>query len=403
MFKNTPLYVLIAIFIGCITQVQAQTCPGSLTVTLAGSTSGSATAAPTGTPSQTFCAGATVADLVATGTNIKWYAAASGGSALATTTVLTTATHYYATQTIVNSTTNCESVSRFDVTVTVTPKQTIALSSASGTNTQTVCATNAMTNVTYAITNQASVTMSPNLLGGPVSGLSATFSSGTLTISGTPTATVNYTVTVVGGTSCTDVTAIGSVTVTPKQTIALSSASGTNTQTVCATNAMTNITYAITNQTSVTMSPDLLAGAVSGLSATFSSGTLAISGTPTATVNYTVTVVGGTNCADVTATGSVTANPAIVAGSCTDATDACQLSTGQIRITVSGGTTPYTLTSNGKTVAPSPVPGTIAAVTAPTGTVSAGVTSYLFTGLAGNVEYKFRLADNKGCVVGALH
>ena len=309
MLKNTPLYLLIAIFIGCITQVQAQTCTGSLTITLTGSTSGSATAAPTGTASQTFCAGATVADLVATGTTIKWYAAASGGSALATTTVLTTATHYYATQTLVNSATNCESVLRLDVTVIVTPKQTIALSSASGTNTQTVCATTAMTNITYTITNQASVTMSPNLLVGAVSGLSATFSSGTLTISGTPTATVNYTVTVLGGTSCTD----------------------------------------------------------------------------------------------VTATGSVTANPAILAGSCTDATDVCQLSAGQIRIEVSGGTAPYTLTANGKTVPNSPVLGTISPVTAPTGTVSGVVTSYLFTGLAGNVEYKFRIQDNKGCVVGVLH
>lgn len=48
---------------------------------------------------QTLCTGSTVANLVATGTDIKWYANSSGGSALLPTTVLVSAT-YYATQTI---------------------------------------------------------------------------------------------------------------------------------------------------------------------------------------------------------------------------------------------------------------------------------------------------------------
>ncbi len=73
------------------------------------------TAAPTGNASQTFCGSATVADLVATGSNVQWYAAATGGSVLATSFPLVTGTHYYASQTV-NST---ESVDRFDVTATV--------------------------------------------------------------------------------------------------------------------------------------------------------------------------------------------------------------------------------------------------------------------------------------------
>jgi len=63
---------------------------------------------------QTFCSGATVANLVATGTALKWYSASTGGSALLSTTALSTGT-YYVTQTL-NS---CESATRTAVSVTV--------------------------------------------------------------------------------------------------------------------------------------------------------------------------------------------------------------------------------------------------------------------------------------------
>jgi len=71
--------------------------------------------APTGSATQTYSAGATVASLQATGSNIRWYAAASGGTSLATSTVLVNGTHYYATQTI-----SCtESATRLEVVVTI--------------------------------------------------------------------------------------------------------------------------------------------------------------------------------------------------------------------------------------------------------------------------------------------
>jgi len=75
-----------------------------------------ATPAPTAS-NQTFCeiANATVANLVATGANIKWYTQATGGTALASSTALTNGT-YYASQTV-NS---CESASRAQITVTIT-------------------------------------------------------------------------------------------------------------------------------------------------------------------------------------------------------------------------------------------------------------------------------------------
>jgi ubiquitin len=53
------------------------------------------------TDSQAFCSGAKVLALVAAGTTIKWYTAATGGLALATTAALKTATYYY-TQTTGN-------------------------------------------------------------------------------------------------------------------------------------------------------------------------------------------------------------------------------------------------------------------------------------------------------------
>jgi hypothetical protein len=71
---------------------------------------------PTGTATQSFCSGATVANLVAGGTTIKWYLAASGGTALTPTTALVNGI-YYATQTIGS----CENSTRFAVTATVSP------------------------------------------------------------------------------------------------------------------------------------------------------------------------------------------------------------------------------------------------------------------------------------------
>lgn len=72
------------------------------------------TAAPTGNAAQIFCTGATVSNLVATGTEIKWYADATGGTALASETTLVNGSIYYASQTV-----TCESAIRLAVTVTV--------------------------------------------------------------------------------------------------------------------------------------------------------------------------------------------------------------------------------------------------------------------------------------------
>lgn len=75
------------------------------------------TSAPTGSATQSFCLGATVASLSATGTSLQWYSAATGGTLLTGTTALVNGTSYYASQTI----SGCESNSRLQVTATINP------------------------------------------------------------------------------------------------------------------------------------------------------------------------------------------------------------------------------------------------------------------------------------------
>ncbi|MFM2265555.1 MAG: hypothetical protein RLZ77_975, partial [Bacteroidota bacterium] len=72
-------------------------------------------AAPTGQQNQTFCSGATLAQLAVTGTSIQWYAVATGGAPLPITTPLVNGTTYYASQTV----NGLESISRLAVTATV--------------------------------------------------------------------------------------------------------------------------------------------------------------------------------------------------------------------------------------------------------------------------------------------
>lgn len=72
-------------------------------------------AAPTGQQNQSFCSGATLAQLAVTGTSIQWYAFATGGAPLPITTPLVNGTTYYASQTV----NGLESIARLAVTATV--------------------------------------------------------------------------------------------------------------------------------------------------------------------------------------------------------------------------------------------------------------------------------------------
>lgn len=130
---------------------------------------------PTGNASQAFCGSANLSQLVATGTNIKWYNAATGGTeypaSLWTLVGLVNGTTYYASQTV----NGCESTSRFAVTAVVNPIPTAPNASA-----QTFC--NAAL-VSDLLPNGSAYTWYDAMTGGNVVVSTASISSGTYYVS----------------------------------------------------------------------------------------------------------------------------------------------------------------------------------------------------------------------------
>lgn len=92
------------------------------------------TSAPTGAATQTFCGAANLSDLSVTGSNIRWYSAATGGveypASIWSAVGLVNGTTYYASQTV----NGCESASRIAVTVTIN-----AIPSAPNASAQSFC------------------------------------------------------------------------------------------------------------------------------------------------------------------------------------------------------------------------------------------------------------------------
>ncbi len=173
-------------------------------------------------------------------------------------------------------------------TINVQANSTITLTSAAGTNNQTRCINNAITNIVYTIGGGAT---NANVTGLPA-GVTGSLAGNVFTISGAPTTVVgspfSYTVTATG--PCVNASLSGTITVNNDATIALSSAPATTSQTVCISTAITNITYAIGGGgTGATVT-----GLPTGLTTGFSGGTFTISGSPTqsGTFNYTVTASG---------------------------------------------------------------------------------------------------------------
>ena len=188
-------------------------------------------------------------------------------------------------------------------TISVNPNNTISLSSAVGTNAQTVCINAPITTITYTTTGATGATF----LGLP-SGVNGVWSANTVTISGTPSVSVGspytYTVTLTGGAGTISTT--GTISVNLNNTVSLSSAVASDAQTVCINAPIANITYTTTGATGATF-----LGLPSGVNGVWSANTVTISGTPSVSVgspySYTVTLTGG--CGTVSTTGTISVNP----------------------------------------------------------------------------------------------
>ena len=173
---------------------------------------------------------------------------------------------------------------------------TIVRTSANGTNTQTVCKSTSIVNITYLVGGTAT--------GATVSGLPAgvfsSYSAGIVTIYGAPAfaGTYNYTVTTTG--SCGVISATGTITVT-QQTVTLSSAAGTNNQTVCINNSINTIAYTVGG----TATGATVTGLPPGVTSLFNVDVLTISGTPTVAGNYTYTVTTTGTCTVSSVTGTI--------------------------------------------------------------------------------------------------
>ena len=218
-------------------------------------------AVPT-TTAQTFCSGALVSNLSATGTAIQWYSNSTGGASLSGTTALTSAT-YYVTQTL----SNCESA-RTSSIVTLNNLPTVS----AGSN-QTVCAG---TSVTLSGSGASTYTWNNSVQNG---------------VAFTPSTTQTYTVTGTDANGCTNTSQV-QVAVNALPTVS----AGSN-QTVC---EGTSVTLSGSGANTYTWNNSVQNG---------------VAFTPSSTQTYTVTGTdanGCTNTAQVTVT--VNALPNVSAG-----------------------------------------------------------------------------------------
>jgi hypothetical protein len=256
----------------------------------------------------------------------------------------------------------------------VTPANTFTLTSAAGTNTQSVCVNSSLANITYATTGATNVTVT-----GLPTGVTSSWAANVLTISGTPTATgtYNYTMTTIGG--CGPTTATGTITV-KRNTITLSSAAGTDSQTICLNSAISNITFATTGATGATIS-----GLPADVIGSWSGNVYTISGNPSliGTYNYTITLTGG--CDVITKTGVIQVNPSSSAGTASAANSSiCPGGSASLTLTDFTGTLVWQQSTNGTTW-----------TDVTTGT---GINSLTYTTQALNSNYSYRAkAINGAC------
>jgi hypothetical protein len=191
------------------------------------------------------------------------------------------------------------------IVITVSQGPEYTMTSANGSNAQSICVNSSIVPITYTTTNTTSASFS-----GLPSGVSGTWVNNVITISGTPSVTGTFSYTVELSGSCS-VSITGSMTVTnTNNTISLTSAVGTNSQTIENNSTITNITYTTTGAIGATFS-----GFPTGVTGVWSNNAITIAGTPTAAgiYNYSVTLNGG--CGSVNAVGTLTVKGVVISSS----------------------------------------------------------------------------------------
>ncbi|MFZ1785701.1 MAG: PKD domain-containing protein [Ferruginibacter sp.] len=188
--------------------------------------------------------------------------------------------------------------------VTIDPNHSITLTS--GNSIQTLCINNAITPIVYTLAGGATGATVLNL----PPGLGYTVTGTTLTISGTPTSTLNspynFSIQTTGNT-CVLAQASGSITVDADHTITFSS--GNTTQSVCVNTPIDPIVYTIGGGASSVSIANLPPGIVF----TVTGNTVTISGIPTTTAGgplflYTIQTTGN-GCVKASAAGEIRVNP----------------------------------------------------------------------------------------------
>ena len=230
---------------------------------------------------------------------------------------------------------------------TVTPCE-ITGSLTSGPQTQTVTATSAITNVAYTFSTTCTDTLTANAIGLPT-GVSMSFNNNIATISGTPSAnatgTFSYSLTAVNAAATASSTFDGTIVVIPVPTAtatttttsctisgSLTSANGSDSQTVSISTAITSIEYTLTTTCSDTLSSAITwtPSTPNGVSMSFNNNVATISGTPTGTAtgtyNYTLTASNTAGTASTTFNGSLTLTDNVSSSSSSSTTTSCTIS-----------------------------------------------------------------------------
>lgn len=221
------------------------------------------------------------------------------------------------------------------VTVTVNPDATINLTSAVGTDSQSVCVSTPIIDITYNVggsgINAAATGLPP--------GVNGVFSAGVFTVSGTPNVSGVFNFTVNTSGICVQDTVTGTIVVG----ISLISPPATIDQSVCLDAPIANIDYAIGGAGQSAVVTGLPDGVTGGFS---SPGVFTISGTPSVVggFNYTVSTTG--SCTASSLTGTINVGLSLISAVGTDSQAVClnEAITNIVYKTVGGDVPPPTVT-----------------------------------------------------------